>query len=103
MKAIKNPLTIIAAFSSLAEVAGTVVLLKLPTDLQHIFIWFVIFFPALLVVAFFLTLNFNPTVLYAPSDFSDETNYMKAIEARRLTASQLEKIDLGSISELSPP
>jgi hypothetical protein len=69
IKLIKNPLTVVGLFSSIAEVAGTIVLLKLPPELQSLFIWFVMLFPVLLVVAFFLTLNFNPTVLYAPSDF----------------------------------
>ena len=59
-------------FAGVSEVAGTVVLPRLGTNLQGIFIWFVILFPVLLVLAFFLTLNFNPRCLYAPSDYRDE-------------------------------
>ncbi len=43
----------------IAEVAGTVVLPLVSGDLQRIFIWYVIGLPILLVVLFFITLNFN--------------------------------------------
>lgn len=76
IKTVSNPLTIIAIFAALAEVAGTVALATLGAELQALFIWFVMGFPILLVVAFFLTLNFNPKVLYAPSDFKDEENFL---------------------------
>lgn len=74
---IKNPLTIIAVFAGIAEVSGTVVLPFVAIDNQLIFICFLIFFPSILVIIFFLTLNFNNKALYAPSDFSDEENYIK--------------------------
>ena len=79
MKKIHNPLTIIGLFAGTAEVAGTVVMPLLSVSVQKIFIWYVIGFPVLLVILFFLTLNFNPKVLYAPSDFSDENNFMKLL------------------------
>lgn len=44
-------------------------------------------FPSLLVTLFFVTLNFNHHVLYAPSDFRDEENYFKGLQ----TASTVEK------------
>jgi hypothetical protein len=34
-------------------------------------------FPTLLILLFFITLNFNYKVLYAPSDFKDEDNFLK--------------------------
>ena len=74
---VKNPLTVIAIFAGLAEVAGTAVLPFVADAQQSVYIWFLMAFPALLVVLFFLTLNFNPQVLYAPSDFRDEDNYMR--------------------------
>jgi len=73
---VKNPLTVISVFAGLAEIAGTLVLPFVSENNQVVYIWFLMLFPALLVVLFFLTLNFNPKVLYAPSDFSDEKNYM---------------------------
>lgn len=74
---VSNPLTIIAIFAGLAEVSGTVVLPFLNPESQHLYVWFLMFFPGLLISIFFLTLNFNHTVLYAPSDFKDEDNFLK--------------------------
>jgi len=79
---ISNPLTIIAIFAALAEVAGTVVLALVSPENQKIFMWFVMLFPTALVAAFFLTLNFNPRVLYAPSDFQDEANFLQIVAGR---------------------
>lgn len=85
---INNPLTIIAIFAGLAEVAGTVALGFLAGETQQIFIWFVMLFPAVLVLLFFLTLNFNAKVLYAPSDFKDEKNFLNTLGVSK----NLEKI-----------
>jgi hypothetical protein len=85
---INNPLTIIAIFAGLAEVAGTVALGFLAAEAQAVFIWFVMLFPAALVLLFFLTLNFNAKVLYAPSDFKDESNFLDTLGVSR----DLEKI-----------
>lgn len=74
---IKNPLTIVAIFAGIAEISGTVVITHLTERDQGIFVWFLIGFPVLLILFFFLTLNFNHKVLYAPSDFEDEENFMK--------------------------
>lgn len=73
---IKNPLTVIAIFAALAEVSGTVVLPFLEKDLQEIYVWFLMAFPVLLVLAFFLTLNFNRRALYAPSDYREEQHFV---------------------------
>lgn len=91
-KKVNNPLTIIALFAALAEIAGTGVLLGLDNDLQRIFIWFVMFFPFALVATFFVTLNFNPTVLYAPSDFTKEENFVKIILGNLKIESQVSEI-----------
>ncbi len=73
---ISNPLTIIAIFAALAEVASSAVLVGLPLEIQQTFVWFVMAFPLLLVLSFFITLNFNPRALYAPSDFENEDNFI---------------------------
>lgn len=74
---IKNPLTVIAIFAGIAEVSGTVVLPFIAEKNQMAFIYFLIVFPSVLVVLFFITLNFNNKALYAPSDFNNEENYIK--------------------------
>ena len=78
-KKIGNPLTMISIFSGIVEIlAGTLTLVD--KSLQPILIWFLVGFPALLVILFFVTLNFNRNVLYAPSDFRNEDYYMRTIK-----------------------
>lgn len=77
--AVKNPLTIIAIFSGIAEISGTAVLPLVAAENQKLFIWFLMIFPTYLVSLFFFTLHKKPSALYAPSDFTDEGNYMATI------------------------
>ncbi len=77
---ISNPLTIIAVFAGVAEALATVSLINLSPDIQKIFVYFVMFFPTLIVLLFFLVLFFKNQVLYAPSDFKDENNYLTVHE-----------------------
>ena len=76
---IKNPLTIIGIFAGIAEIGGNGVLPFLSPVNQGIYIWFLIVFPSVLVGMFFLTLNFNHTVLYAPSDYKNEDNFLRSL------------------------
>ncbi len=76
---IKNPLTIIAIFAAIAEISGTIVLPFIVPENQSIYVWFLIVFPILLIVLFFLTLNFNHKVLYAPSDYQNEDNFLRSL------------------------
>jgi hypothetical protein len=69
---VRNPLTVIAIFAGLAEVSGTVVLPFLEHDTQRTYVWFLMIFPCLLVLLFFITLFLKHYVLYAPSDFRDD-------------------------------
>ncbi len=89
-KKISNPLTMIGIFAGIAEVAGTVVLPLVSGDLQRIFIWYVIGLPILLVVLFFITLNFNTSALYAPGDFKDEEHFMK-LRSLQKSVEQIER------------
>ena len=79
IKQVSNPLTLIAIFASLAEIAATSVLPMVEGAVQGVFVWFVMLFPVLLVALFFATLNWNHSVLYAPSDYTDETNFLRAL------------------------
>jgi hypothetical protein len=40
-------------------------------------------FPLVLVAAFFITLNFNPRVLYSPQDFRDERYFVATVSGNR--------------------
>lgn len=77
---IKNPLTVIAIFAAIAEISGTTVLPFIESNNQETYIWFLMIFPIFLVGTFFLTLNFNHKVLYAPSDYKDESNFLKLFD-----------------------
>jgi hypothetical protein len=77
IKHIKNPLTVIALFSGITETGGTLILPFIEPANQITYIWFLILFPIALVSAFFLTLNLNHKVLYAPSDYQNEENFLK--------------------------
>jgi len=77
VKLISNPLTIIAIFAALAEINATVSIGLVEKELQQTFIWFVILFPTLLIVLFFLTLNFNTKVIYAPSDYKTDESFQQ--------------------------
>ena len=83
IKSINNPLTVVAIFAALSEVAGAVTLPLVESSLQSIYIWFVMGFPIILLVLFFLTLNFNSTVLYAPGDYEDEANFLAALQSKK--------------------
>jgi len=71
---INNPLTVIAVFSMLTEASAAVSLPYIDSEHQKIYVWFLIVFPLLLIVLFFLTLNFNNKTLYTPADFSKAEN-----------------------------
>jgi len=87
---IKNPLTVISIFASLTEiVCGTVTPFISDTQNQTIFLIFVIGFPILLIVLFFMTLNFNHKVLYAPSDFTDSDKNIAELFYGRVLKSEI--------------
>lgn len=76
---VNNPLTLIGIFAGIAEVAGTTVLPFVEPAVQSVFVWFVMLFPVLLVVLFFITLWTKPHVLYAPTDWQDEANFVEML------------------------
>lgn len=76
---VENPLTIIAIFAGITEVASSACLPFLAETAQQTFVWFLVLFPFVLISAFFLTLNFNAKVLYAPGDYQDETHFLRAM------------------------
>lgn len=89
---VSNPLTIIAIFSGVAETLATVALVKLPPEIQSIFVYFVMAFPTSIVLLFFYVLYFKNNVLYAPSDFEDQTHYLESNNVKEKVNSEIEKI-----------
>lgn len=92
-KKISNPLTIIGIFAGLSEISMTTALSLIDKSLQSTFIWFIIGFPFLLVVLFFLTLNFNAKILYAPSDFKDEKLFLETMKSIKIEPKTFDKTD----------
>jgi hypothetical protein len=79
----KTPLSIIAIFAILAEIAMTYALGQVDKSLQPQFLWFVMGFPVLLLLLFFYTLYTKPAVLFAPSDYEKDTNYLASINQKK--------------------
>lgn len=69
-----NPLSIVAVFAALSEASATAIMPYLEGDERAAYIWFLIAFPSVLVLLFFLTLNFNSRVLYLPTHETDKNN-----------------------------
>ena len=89
---VSNPLTIIAIFAGFTEISGTAVLQFIAPANQAIYVWFLTVFPILLVALFFITLNFNHKVLYAPSDYQDEENFLRSLP-KATFAEKVQKIE----------
>jgi hypothetical protein len=81
-----NPVRIIALFAALSEASAATALPFLHEDNQTIYVWFLVAFPCTLTLMFFLTLNFNYKALYAPSDFSNEKNFIKVSKKTDLSS-----------------
>jgi len=73
----KNPLTIIAIFAAIVEASALASLPFLKEDSQDLYTWFLVGFPPFLTLLFFVTLNFNYKVLYSPSDFNNQRDFMQ--------------------------
>lgn len=100
---VQNPLTIIAIFAGIAEVAGTTVLLGLPLDVQKVFVWFVMIFPVALVCLFFIVLIFKHKVLYAPSDFSNEELFIQLIQKQQVISKANELVAEQALQVIKKP
>ncbi len=86
---IRNPLTVVGIFAAIAEVSGTVVLPFIDTSHQGTYVWFLMLFPVFLVAVFFITLNFNNKVLYAPSDYRDDKSFLDGLRIASESANDL--------------
>lgn len=104
---IRNPLSIIGIFAGLVEVIGIGTLPFLSESIQKTYIWFLMAFPLVLVLAFFFTLIKYPKSLYAPGDFQEDSSWLKANLApasegqinRKIEASISEELPNNKLSE----
>ncbi|MCU8035720.1 MULTISPECIES: hypothetical protein [unclassified Shewanella] len=95
---VKNPLTVIAIFAGTAEISGTAILPLLDAGAQSTYIWFLMLFPFTLIALFFITLNWNHKVLYAPSDFKDEDHFINILQKASLK-DQIEELGVEAEGE----
>ncbi|WP_380177752.1 hypothetical protein [Kalamiella sp. sgz302252] len=101
---IKNPLTVIAIFAAIAEISGTCVLPFVEVGNQIIYIWFLMLFPFILIFLFFVTLNFNHKVLYAPSDYKNEDNFLRSLKPLSPSEKQEKLLDeVAEVAEIGEP
>lgn len=96
---IRNSLTIIAIFAGLAEVGGTIVLPVLRESTQEKYVWFLMLFPTFLVAVFFWVLFKKHYVLYAPSDYRDDSTFRYAMQTA-MPASSVKSLET-SIKKLA--
>jgi hypothetical protein len=94
----KNPLGIIALFISLIYGLACVVLslslknLEGPTERLPL-IWFIIAFPVFILIGFIFLVVKHHAKLYAPSDYKDEANFVKTLDARNQTQRIQNEVD----------
>jgi hypothetical protein len=99
-KKIDNPLTVIAIFAGISEISMATIAVLDP-ELRAMSLWFLGGFPTLLCILFFITLNFNHRVLYAPSDFKEDSSFIGlAIKTSASEASESLQIVETKIEEL---
>lgn len=100
---IKNPLTVIALFSSVAEMSGAAALPWLDKEAQNTYIIFLMGFPCLLVMLFFCTLWINCKVLYAPSDYRKDKSFTDMFEPPTMEQIRAPEMDQPTYEEHQTP
>lgn len=76
---IRNPMTVIALFVGLTEIAFGLAFSKAPENLQTPIVWFLVIFPSLCALCFFLVLFFRPENFYGPHDYRSDKGYLEAL------------------------
>ena len=79
MKAPQNPLAVIALLIGVVEAAFAYPVTQLQGTNQTVFVIFMVGFPVLLMLAFFLTVWFRPGHLYAPKDYTRDESFLEGI------------------------
>lgn len=80
----RNPLGIIAlSFVLVYGIAGFIATSSnFQPNERYLIIWFLILFPVLVLAVFYRLVTHHHDKLYAPSDFSNEENFLRLIESR---------------------
>jgi len=83
-------MTIIALFVGLTEIGFGIVIANTSENLQPFFLWFVVLFPILCGLGFFLVLYFRPQNFYSPLDFRSDETYL-AMQKQRTDLTEVAK------------
>lgn len=75
----QNPLAVIASLIAIVEAAFAYPVTKLSNTNQTIFVYFMVGFPVLLVLCFFITLWTKPGHLYSPKDYASPADFLRGI------------------------
>lgn len=81
--------TPVAVFAGIVEVCGLIVLPSYSREVQDVFLWFLMFFPALVVLLFFATFQLKSRASQPPASAprtDDERMLLGEEKARLLTA-----------------
>lgn len=97
---VNNPLTVIAIFAGLSEVAMTVSLGLLEGNAQFVFMVFAALFPIAIASGFFFILYDSPELLYAPSDYKDENHHRESLRYRQEIRSERIRSKLAEANQL---
>jgi len=81
-KRINNPLTLITILAGI-PISSMYAIKYVKSELQYIFIAFIIGYAILLTLLIFRILFRKPEVLYAPSDFKDERNFLITLKLNK--------------------
>jgi len=84
----RNPLAVIASLIGVVEVAFAYPVTRLSGINQTIIVVFLVAFPVLLVVCFFVTVWFKPGHLYSPKDYSTDESFLVGIRKVQPTLSR---------------
>lgn len=101
-----NPLAVISLFISIVEAAFVYPVTHLQGANQTVFVFFMVGFPTLFLILFFLTVWFRPGHLFGPKDYLNEQHYLESIGRAAVTfrgaaleASSTARVPIGISSE----
>ncbi len=75
----QNPLAVIALLIGIVEAAFAYPVTHLSGSNQTVFVYFMVGFPVLLVLCFFITVWAKPGHLYSPKDYASPTDFLRGI------------------------
>lgn len=96
----QNPLAVIALLIGVVEAALSYPVTMLSGTNQTIFVWFMVGFPSLLMLGFYLTVWFRPGHLYSPKDYAKDETFLEGIG--KLAPKSIERTSGQQIGQPAP-